>query len=104
MGRPKRVVMIVMDEFPLASLLDGKGHIDTSLYPNFAALAHDGSWYRNNTTVAPHTTTAVPAILTGRYPNDSGVPIAAEYPHNIFTLLGKQYRMNVHETRRGSAR
>ena len=32
-ARPKRVVMIVMDEFPTASLLDGKGQIDGELFP-----------------------------------------------------------------------
>jgi Sulfatase len=91
-------VMIVMDEFPLESLLDGAGHIDRALYPNFAALAGDSTWYRNETTVAPYTVYAVPSILTGEYPHGPGaLPIAAEYPHNLFDLLGSTYRLNVHE-------
>ena len=39
--RPNRVVMVVLDEFPEASLLDGQGAIDAELFPNFAALAVD---------------------------------------------------------------
>jgi Arylsulfatase A and related enzymes len=96
---PHRVVMIVMDEFPLTSLLDGRGAIDAQLYPNFAALSHSGTWYRNDTTVAPYTEAAVPAILTGQLPQPSEkVPVAAEHPHNLFTLLGKTYALNVHES------
>ncbi len=98
-GSPKRVVMIVMDEFPLESLLDGTGHIDATLFPHFAALAGDSTWFRNDTTVAPYTHEAVPAILTGDYPHGGYVPpVAANYPHNLFTLLGGSYRMNVHES------
>jgi hypothetical protein len=97
-GNPKRVVMIVMDEFPTESLLDGSGHVDATLFPNFAAFARDSTWYRNNTTVAPYTEEAVPAIATGRLPEEPGVvPVATSYPENLFTLLGGEYSMNVHE-------
>ncbi len=90
--------MVVMDEFPLESLLDGTGKIDAALYPNFAKLASGSTWYRNDATVAPYTEAAVPAILTGRLPKDPGlVPVAASYPENLFTLLGDKYRLNVHE-------
>jgi hypothetical protein len=96
---PTRVVMIVLDELPTASLLDGSGRVDAALFPNFAALARDGTWYRNSTTVAPVTEAAVPAILTGELPHP-GDPAAVtnEYPKNLFTLLGGSYRMNVHES------
>ncbi len=96
--RPDRVVLIVMDELPLESLLDGTGHIDAGLYPNFAGLARDSTWYRNTTTVAPYTNVAVPALLTGSYPTDpQAVPTASVYPHNLFTLLGNRYQLNTHE-------
>lgn len=97
-GRPDRVVMIVMDEFPLSSLLDGTGHVDAELYPNFAALADGSTWYRNTTTVAPYTSAAVPALLTGNLPTETNaVSTAAVYPNNLFTLLGATYRLNTHE-------
>ena len=38
-GDPARVVMLVLDELPLASLVDEDGSIDASLYPNIAELA-----------------------------------------------------------------
>jgi hypothetical protein len=96
---PARVVMIVMDEFPLVSLLDGGGRIDAELFPNLAALAERGTWYRNSTTVAQHTEAAIPAILTGRLPRHGHeVPVTAEHPDNLFTLLGGTYAMNVHES------
>jgi hypothetical protein len=97
-GNPKRVVMLVMDEFPVESLLDGNGRIDAELFPNFAAFAGDATWYRNNTTVAPYTEEAVPAIVTGDLPEEPGVvPVASSYPESLFTLLGGEYSMNVHE-------
>jgi hypothetical protein len=97
-GAPSRVVMVVMDEFPLESLLDGTGHVDATLFPNFAALERGSTWYRNDTTVSPSTETAVPALLTGDHVTKPlAPPVAAEYPHNLFTLLGGAYTMNVHE-------
>jgi hypothetical protein len=98
-AHPHRVVMIVMDEFPLTSLLDGSGNVDAQLFPNLAALSHQATWYRNDTTVAPFTEAAVPAILTGSLPPDPDtVPVVAKYPHNLFRLLGKTYALNVHES------
>jgi hypothetical protein len=37
-GQPP-LVMILLDEFPLSSLLDARGRIDRRVYPNFARLA-----------------------------------------------------------------
>jgi sulfatase-like protein len=92
------VVMVVFDEFPSLSLLDRSGRIDPVRYPNFAALAGDATWFRNATTVQGNTSLAVPAILTGLYPRDaSKIPIASDYPRNLFTFLGGGYRMNVTE-------
>ena len=95
---PKRVIEIVFDEFPEMSMLDGSGKIDAQLFPNFAKLAGESTWYRNDTTVAPYTERAVPAILTGRLPPAGNVvPSSADYPQNLFTLLGGVYPLNVHE-------
>jgi hypothetical protein len=98
-GKPSRVVMVVLDEFPTASLLDGNGRVDADLFPNFATLERASNWYRNNSTVAPYTNQAVPAILSGDYPDDPNkVAVASAYPRNLFTLLGNTYDMNVHES------
>ncbi|HEV2823782.1 MAG TPA: sulfatase, partial [Actinomycetota bacterium] len=40
------VVMMLLDEFPMTSMLDSKGQIDARLYPNIAKLAGQSTWYR----------------------------------------------------------
>ena len=96
---PAPVVMVVLDELPTASLLDGAGDLDADRLPGFAALAEDATWYRNHTTVAPETASAVPAILTGRLPTGRrAAPVAARFPDNLFTLLGDSHELRVEES------
>jgi hypothetical protein len=85
------VVMVLLDEFPMTSLLDSKGRMDQRLYPNFAKLAGGSTWYRNATAVSGLTDFAVPAMLDGRYPQKAAPPTAAQFPDNLFTLLGQSY-------------
>ena len=91
------IVMIVFDELPLASLLDSEGQIDAERFPNFDALRQDATWFRNASTVAELTIAALPAILTGTSPVNGRLPVADEYPSNLFTLLAPHYRMHVVE-------
>lgn len=92
------VVLVVFDMFPTASLLDGQGGIDADLYPNFARLAEESTWYRNSSTAAPWTNMALPSIVAGRYPDSSTTaPVAERYPNSLFTLLGSTYGMHVTE-------
>ena len=91
------VVMVVFDEFPLTSLLARDGTIDGVRYPNFATLAGRSTWYSRATTVFDSTTHAVPAILDGRRPRKGSLPTLARHPNNLFTLLGRTYRLNVSE-------
>lgn len=91
------VVMIVFDEFPLLSLLDGEGEIDARRYPNFAALARDSTWFRRTLAVSGDTTKAVPALLTGKNPDPGRLPFFADHRQNLFTLLGGNYRLNIVE-------
>jgi hypothetical protein len=91
------VVLVVLDELPSNSLLDARGRIDRVRFPSFAALARGADRYVNATTVHESTTSAVPAILTGRYPRRGTAPVAAQYPESLFTLLGGAYRLNVFE-------
>lgn len=90
------IVILLMDEFPLMSLLDHQGRIDQRLYPDFAQLASHSSWYRNATTTIGMTGWALPSILTGRYPAQDRLPIASQYPDNLFTLLGGSYHYKMH--------
>jgi hypothetical protein len=96
-GNPVPVVVLLLDELPTSSLLDGTGHIDRDLFPHVAALADDATWYRNNTTVATETNEAVPAILTGRYPEPESLPTTEAYPDNLFTALDDRYDVSATE-------
>lgn len=92
------IVVIVFDEFPLLSLLDGQGNIDADRFPNFARLAAESTWYRNATSVASWTPQAMPAMMTGRYPVGNVAGHYAVFPENLFTLLGDVYEVYAIET------
>lgn len=92
------IVMVVFDELPVTSLMNQNKQIDSIRYPNFAALARDAYWFRNATTVSTTTADAVPAIMSGLYPDRPWLPNADDYRNNIFTLLGNTYALKVYET------
>lgn len=92
------VVMVVFDEFPLASLMDRSGEINADLYPNFADLAATSTWYRNYTVTEWLTRHSIPTMLTGRIARDpSKDAIAIDHPDNLFSLLAASHRMEVLE-------
>src|SRR4051812_34169223 len=92
------IVFLLFDEFPVIDLQQADGGIDAKRFPNFARLAGSSTWYRNTTTVSASTTVAVPAILSGLKPKKGALPIFRDHPNNLFTLLGKRYRLVVHES------
>jgi Sulfatase len=89
------VVMVVFDEVSTIAFEDARERIDPVLYPNLAALARDGTWFRYATAPTDMTGTATPTILTGTVAKRHHPPILSSYPRNLFTLLGRQYRMKV---------
>ena len=92
------VVLVIFDELPLVSLLDGDGAIDDDLFPNFHRLSQSSTWYRNTIAVSDRTRSAVPAALSGRMPPTTEVAATAQHhPETIFTLLGDGYRLDVWE-------
>jgi hypothetical protein len=92
------VVFVVFDEFDSNMLQDAKGRIDRTRYPNIAAFADHATWHRNATTVSDGTRYAVPAMLSGRRPHGDSLPIAADHPDNLFTLLAGTHQLEVIET------
>lgn len=92
------VVIVIFDELSTTTLMNRRGGIDAGRYPSFAALARDATWYRSASTVFWETVGAVPAILTGSRPKPNRLPVYSDYPRNLFTLLGKSYRLRVIET------
>jgi hypothetical protein len=83
------VVLVVFDEFGGDILLGPDGKIDAGRFPHFAALARDGTWFRNAQTRYDETTKAVPLILDGMAPRRGASPIVRDHQHSIFTALGR---------------
>ncbi len=40
----------------------------------------------------------MPSTLAGSFPEEGAIPTSSDYPENLFTLLGEDYEMDVHET------
>ena len=95
---PAPIAMIIFDQLPLSSLMDSSGNIDAARFPAFAELASRATWYRNATSVAENSAWAIPAILTGTYPNaERRIANWRGYPDNPFALLESSYRLIVQE-------
>ncbi len=92
------VVMVVFDELPVGALMNPDGQIDGANFPNFKRLADASIWFRNATTVAPVTNYAVPAILSGLYPDERRLCIDAAYPQNLFTVLAGSHDVDAYES------
>jgi hypothetical protein len=90
--------MMVLDEFPTATLLDADGGIDAEQFPAFARLAEQSTWFRNYTTHNAGTVQAVPSLLSGTLPTRGRAPLYTDWPNNLFTLLGGSYEMAVQES------
>jgi Sulfatase len=91
------VVLLVLDELPLNSILDAEGRVDAVRYPGFGELAREADWFPNATAAHEGTLWAVPAILTGRVPRPDRLPRFEDHPRNLFTLLGRRYRIEASE-------
>lgn len=96
-GQPSQVVFLQLDEMPVASIMDMDGTLNEELFPNFARLAQEGTWYRNALSNSIATTQSVPAILTGVLGDEDDSPSYVDHPDNLFTLLGDSYEMHVIE-------
>jgi hypothetical protein len=91
------IVHVVLDELPTSTLTDPDGTIDAELFPNFARLARESTWYRNATTVNDSTAAAVPAQLTGEQPQAGELPTTRDHPRSLFTLFEHSHRLTVVE-------
>lgn len=92
------IVFVLFDELSLVSLLAPNGKIDVESFPSFAALSRQANWYPFATTVATGSTSAIPALLSGRYPLPDQQPNLSDHPENLFTLLAPHYSINARES------
>ena len=91
------VVVVVLDEFPLTSLLRADGSINEVRYPKFAALARKSTWFRNAASESAHTGRSVPTILTGVVADEDDLPFLQDHPRNLFSLFGARHPVNRYE-------
>lgn len=96
-GEDRPIVVVIFDELGTADLMTGEDRIDADRYPNFAKLARQSTWYKNQSTTAFFTPKAVPGILTGNLPADDALATAQDQPDNLFTLLGRDRPLHVME-------
>jgi len=88
------VVMILFDELPVATLMNRRGAIDANLFPNFAKLQQDSTWFRNMISTSPFSNEAVPTLLTGKS-YERELPLEDQvHPRSLFTLLGGAYEIS----------
>jgi Sulfatase len=92
------VVVVVLDEFPLTSLITPDGSIDETRFPGFASLAEGSSWFRNASSEATETHLAVPTIVTGRRSAADELPTFVDHPRNLLSLFEDRYPLRVYET------
>lgn len=96
---PAPLVMLVFDEFPIASVIDTDGQIQGDYFPALAELSNDATWFRNAVSTQQATRDAIPALLTGisQVPGEK-LPHYADHPSSIFTMVGNDYEVNAIET------
>lgn len=92
------VVWIVLDELPAATFMRADGTINAARYPGFAELASVSTWYRNASSPYNLTHRAVPAQLEGRLADVDDLPIAADHPRSLFSLLGREVPVTRYES------
>jgi hypothetical protein len=97
------VIFLVFDELPLNILLattqEAPGvALDGVKFPHFSSLAQTSNWYLNATTVNVETSIAVPALLSGKRPQEKIVPPTTHhYPQNLFSLLEPTHAFYTYE-------
>ena len=92
------VVVVVLDEFPAATIMRADGSLNTDRFPGFAELAGVSTWFRNASSQYNLTHRAVPMILTGTLGNNDDLPTYQDHPRNLFTLLGSVARVRRYES------
>jgi len=95
---PIPIVMLVFDEFPVATMIDSSGALLGDIFPRFAELAADGVWYRNGVGVRQQTEEALPTILSGVGADMGSVAISSNHPLNLFTLFSDSHDIAAMET------
>lgn len=92
------VVVLVLDEFPAATIMRADGTINSERFPGFAELAGVSTWFRNASSQHNLTHRAVPSLLDGRISEGETLPTYRDHPRNLFTLLGGEIPVHGYES------
>lgn len=92
------VVLIVLDEFPAATIMRADGTLNDERYPNLARLADTSSWFRNASSTHNLTPQAVPSIFTGKKVDEGEMPTYFDHPRSLFALLGRDHPVHRYES------
>ena len=96
-GDSPPVVIVVFDELPLVSILDGDLSIDADLCPNLAALSQQATWFRNAATVWSITNPSIVSLLIGGEADRDTPPTRQSYPENLLTWLEPTHEVRAFE-------
>jgi hypothetical protein len=91
------VILIVLDEFPVTTIVRGDGSLIDTRYPNIARLADESTWFRNAAAESHTTYVSTPSILSGVRATENELPILSDHPRNYFSLFGDRYPINRYE-------
>ena len=91
------VVVVVLDEFPAATIMRADGSINSDRYPGFAELASVSTWFRNASSHYNLTYRALPQLLSGLTGTGDLLPTYEAYPRTLFTLLGRDVPVRRYE-------
>lgn len=89
------VYLLMFDELNAGLLMNKRGEIDERRFPNFAALAAKSTFYRNNSSAADNTPSAIPAIMTGHQPVSNRTDVGPE--QSIYSLLYESHKIKAME-------
>jgi hypothetical protein len=92
------VVFVLLDEFPLFSILNSDLMIDRKAFPNFWRIADKSYWFRNTSADYAWTVDSVTSMLTGLKRNHALLGTYRNYPKNLFTLFGQDYQVEGYES------
>ncbi len=91
------VVVVVLDEFPAATIMRADGSLNSERYPGFAELASVSTWFRNASSHYNLTYRAVPQLLSGLIGKRDLLPTYEGYPRTLLTLLGPDVPVHRYE-------
>jgi arylsulfatase A-like enzyme len=94
---PGPVILVILDEFPVSTVMREDGTLNRERFPSLGRLADSSTWFRNASSHSPMTAQSVPSLLTGTLHEDGTLPTYQDHPRSYLTLFGARYPVNRYE-------